>query len=54
VYCATANTVTAIVAEAEGGRAILGIVDGVSPRGVESEEDRAERRDFLRKIGYKR
>ena len=54
IFCATANAITVVVAESGGGRAILGVVDGVSPRGVESDNDRNERREFLRKIGYKR
>ncbi len=54
IFCATANPVTVIVAQSGGGRAILGVIDGVSPNGVESEKDRDERREFLRKIGYKR
>ena len=54
VYCATSNPVTVIVAEAEGGRGVLGVVDGVSPRGEEGPSDKQERREFLRKIGYKR
>ena len=54
VFCATANSVTVVVVEAGGGRGILGVVDGVSPRGIEGEQDKKERADFLRKIGYKR
>jgi adenosine/AMP kinase len=54
VYCATANKVTVIVAEADDGRGILGVIDGVKSRGVETSEDKEERRAFLRKIGYKR
>lgn len=54
IFCATANPVTAVVAEANGGRGILGVVDGVKSKGVEAESDKKERRDFLRKIGYKR
>lgn len=54
IYCATANPVEAIVAETEQGRGILGVVDGFPPKGVESEQDAAVRREFLRKIGYKR
>lgn len=54
VYCATSNTVEVVVAESGGGRGVLGVIDGVSPRGMESEEDKEERRGFLRKIGYKR
>ena len=54
IYCATANPTEAIVAETEQGRGVLGVVDGFPPKGVESEQDAAVRRDFLRKIGYKR
>ena len=54
VFCATANPVEVVVAETELGRGILGVVDGASPKGVETEADAAFRHDFLRKIGYKR
>jgi adenosine/AMP kinase len=54
IYCATANPVEVIVAETPQGRGILGVVDGESPAGVETESDAAERIEFLRKIGYKR
>jgi hypothetical protein len=54
IFCATSNHVTVIVANSGRGRGILGVVDGVSPTGVESEDDKKERREFLRKIGYKR
>ncbi len=54
IYCATANRVVVIVAESEEGRGILGVIDGVKSRGVETTEDKEERREFLRKIGYKR
>lgn len=54
IYCATANPVEVIVAETEQGRGILGVVDGVRPRGVESETDVKERIALLQKFGYKR
>ncbi len=54
IYCATANPVEVIVAETEQGRGILGVIDGSSPKGVESEADAEWRHGFLRKIGYKR
>jgi hypothetical protein len=54
IFCATANALQVVVAETEQGRGIVGVVDGVSPKGVEQEADRDWRRDFLRKIGYKR
>jgi adenosine/AMP kinase len=53
IFCATANPVEVIVAETEQGRGVLGVVDGSSPKGVETEQDAQNRRDFLRKIGYK-
>jgi uncharacterized protein len=53
IYCATANPVQVIVAETSAGRGILGVVDGASPRGVESEADVAARKRLLREIGYK-
>ena len=54
IYCATANSVNVIVAESDGRRGILGIMDGAIPRGVESDADKQERKEFLRIIGYKR
>jgi len=53
IFCATANPVEVLVAETDQGRAIVGVVDGGSPLGVESEADVAARRELLRKIGYK-
>lgn len=54
IFCATANPVEVIVAETEQGRGVLGVIDGSSPKGVEGEENVRDRREFLRKIGYKR
>ena len=53
IFCATANPTEVVLAETEQGRAILGVVDGSGPRGVESETDIEWRRSLLRKIGYK-
>ncbi len=53
IFCATANPLEVIVAQTEQGRGILGVIDGASPKGVESNEDRIKRKEFLRKIGYK-
>ena len=53
IACATANPVQAIVAESDQGRGLLGVIDGLSPKGVEGEEDVAKRKEFLRTIGYK-
>jgi uncharacterized protein len=53
IFCATANSVEVIIAETEQGRGILGVIDGVRPKGIESESDIRARVEFLRKIGYK-
>jgi len=54
IFCATANPVEVVVAQTEQGRGVLGVIDGSSPKGVESDENARARREFLRKIGYKR
>ena len=54
IFCATANPAEIIVAQSEQGRGVLGVIDGSSPKGVESQPDVVWRRDLLRKIGYKR
>ncbi len=54
IFCATANPVEVVIAETEGGRGILGVIDGATPLGIEDAEGEAWRKDFLRKIGYKR
>ncbi|MCX8044615.1 MAG: adenosine-specific kinase [Desulfobacterota bacterium] len=55
IFCATANPVTAIVAKHEKGGGVMGVIDGESPRGIETPEDREKRRALLRSvIGYKR
>jgi hypothetical protein len=53
IFCATANPVQVIVAQTEQGQGILGVIDGVKTKGIETEEDVAHRKDFLRMIGYK-
>lgn len=53
IHCATANSTQVIVAEGEQGNAILGVVDGFRPKGIETEEDVQKRKAFLRMIGYK-
>ena len=53
IFCATANPVEIIVAETEFGRGIVGVIDGLPPAGVETEDDIAERKLLLRTIGYK-
>jgi len=53
IYCASANPVEVIVAVTEQGRGVMGVVDGLPPKGVETQSDVAARKEFLRKIGYK-
>jgi len=54
VFCATANALEVIVAETDQGRGVVGVIDGSSPKGIETEGDSKAREEFLRKIGYKR
>ena len=53
VHAATANPLEVVVAETEQGRGILGVVDGMKSRGIETDDDVKARREFLRKVGYK-
>ena len=53
IFAATANPMEIIIAETEQGRGIIGVVDGYKSKGVESAENVRERREFVRKIGYK-
>jgi len=53
IFCATANPVEVVVAETEQGRGVLGVVDGGTSVGVETDEDVATRSELLRTIGYK-
>ncbi len=53
IFCATANDVEVVVTETAQGRGILGVIDGVSPKGFEDEEDITDRKNFLREFGYK-
>ncbi len=53
IFCATANPLQVLVAETGQGRGIVGVVDGFSPKGVESADDKKKRRELLRTFGYK-
>jgi len=53
LFAATSNPVDVVVASTPRGRGVLGVIDGERSKGVETENDRAERMSFLRKIGYK-
>jgi len=54
VFCATANPVEVVITETALGRGILGVIDGEKPKGIETEKDKQDRSNFLRKIGYKK
>jgi adenosine/AMP kinase len=54
IFCATANELQVIVAKDGEGRGVIGVIDGKPPMGVENDANVKERREFLRKIGYKR
>ncbi|MDP8265280.1 MAG: adenosine-specific kinase [Candidatus Aceula lacicola] len=54
IFAATANPVEVVVADTGKACGILGVIDGLKPKGVENEEDVVWRKDFLRKFGYKR
>ncbi len=53
IFCATGNPLQVLVAGTDQGRGIVGVIDGSSPRGVEGDADKADRRAMLRKFGYK-
>ncbi len=54
IFCATSNAVKVLVADDGSGRGVVGVIDGVSPTGEESGPDKEERKEVLRKVGYKR
>ena len=54
LYCATANPLDVLVVDNGRGRGIVGVIDGNRPKGVEGEKDVADRKELLRKFGYKR
>jgi len=53
IYAATSNPLEVIIAETKQGRGIVGVIDGLKSKGIETEEDIRARKEFLRKIGYK-
>ncbi|NOR44407.1 MAG: hypothetical protein GQ534_02385 [Candidatus Delongbacteria bacterium] len=53
IFCATANPTEVIVATSEQGRGIMGVIDGFASKGIEDEDGKKWRKDFLRTIGYK-
>jgi adenosine/AMP kinase len=53
IFCATANPLEVILASSSQGNGVLGVIDGFSPKGTETTKDKTDRKEFLRKIGYK-
>ncbi len=53
IYCATANSAEVIIAQSQSGRGILGVIDGLSPKGIEEVDDISWRKNLLRQLGYK-
>lgn len=53
IFCATANPVQVLVAESDLGRGVVGVVDGMPPSGIETDDDEAERKRLVRSLGYK-
>ena len=53
IFCATSNPAEILITQTKLGRGVVGIIDGGSPKGVEGEKDKNERKKFLRNIGYK-
>ncbi|GGP22594.1 adenosine monophosphate-protein transferase [Thermocladium modestius] len=55
IFAATANPLTIIVAEqSPERRGVVGVIDGAAPLGVEGSDDESERKELLRRFGYKR
>jgi len=54
IFCATANPLEVLVVATDQGRGVMAVIDGEAPLGIETENDKKDRMEFLRKIGYKR
>ncbi len=53
IFCATANPLEIVVAETTTGRGVIGVIDGQTPVGVETDDDVTARLQLLRDIGYR-
>lgn len=53
IFCATANPTSVVLAETGQGRGVIGVIDGLKPKGIEDEGEITWRKGFLRQIGYK-
>ena len=52
IFCATANPLSVLTVSNENGNGIIGVIDGFAPKGVETDQDKQARKDFLKMIGY--
>ncbi len=53
IFCATGNPAFALVVRNEEGGGVIGVIDGLKPKGVETDADQQTRHAFLRTIGHK-
>ena len=53
IYAATSNPLEVIIAETKQGRGIVGVIDGLKSKDIETEEGIRARKEFLWKVGYK-
>lgn len=53
VFCASANPLAVVVAEHNGARGVMGVIDGSAPKGIEEEKDQVARHTLIRRFGYK-
>lgn len=54
IFAATANPLEVVIADNGVGRGILGVIDGLKPKGIEDKKDITWRKEILRRFGYKR
>lgn len=53
IFCATANRVQVITVTTDLGKAVIGVVDGETALGVEDEDRIKQRRELLKRFGYR-
>ena len=53
IFAATANPLQIVIYKTSQGSGVLGVIDGFSPKGIETSEDKKSRKEMLRKFGYK-
>lgn len=53
IFAATANPLQVITASTKQGKGIIGVIDGFSPKGIETDKDKNDRKNLLKTLGYK-